>query len=305
MSRKNVSSSILLLLICGASLIVPASAQHFQQINGSLVSIAAGANEVFGIDDFFKVWRFNAATQTFVRVGKTKLGQIAVGGGTLTQPDEVWGQANGQVYRYNYTTKTFDEIPGPLLSPITVGVGAYDNCHPYEVWGLTSSQQIFRYNHCTSTFTQITGSLTQISTGNGDVWGLNSSGQVFYFALGAQEFVQAPGAGTFSQITVGINDVWGFGLGGIDEYTLYRYDPNSGQWISFGASGGSGDQVVAGGDGVWIIEPPGNIYHYDSGGQAYTFDQVTGATLTSVAVGSGAGVWGVNSSHQVFTFVRP
>jgi hypothetical protein len=36
MSRKNVSWSVLLVLICWASLVAPASAQHFQQVKGTL-----------------------------------------------------------------------------------------------------------------------------------------------------------------------------------------------------------------------------------------------------------------------------
>jgi len=309
MPYKTVSPTVSLLLICGTLLIAPASAQHFQQINGTFVSVAAGANQVFAIDNFFKVWRFNATKQSFDKIKGAKLGQIAVGGGSLFQPDEVWGQANGEVYHYNYATKTFDEIPGVLLSSITVGLGNHtlDNCHAYEVWGLTSSQQAFRYDYCADAFTQIPGaSPTQISTGGGDVWAIDSNGDVYSYAFGAQKFVQVPGAGagTLSQITVGINDVWGFGFGGIQEYTVYRYDPNSFAWISYGAGGGVGDQVVAGGDGVWVIDAPDSVYHMDSLGYATGFEQVPGA-LTSIAVGSGAGVWGVNSSHQLFVFVRP
>jgi hypothetical protein len=53
MSRKNVSFNILLVLVCWAALIVPAFAQHFQQVKGTLSQVAAGRNEVFGIDSSF------------------------------------------------------------------------------------------------------------------------------------------------------------------------------------------------------------------------------------------------------------
>lgn len=97
-----------------------------------------------------------------------------------------------------------------------------------------------------------------------------------------------------AQITVGVNDVWG-----INEGDLYRYDPNSGEWISFGSPAG---QVAAGGDGVWVIDTSDNIYRFDSIGEPFV--QITGA-LKSIAVGSGAGVFGVNLLDQVFTFERP
>jgi hypothetical protein len=61
-------------------------------------------------------------------------------------------------------------------------------------------------------------------------------------------------------------------------------------------------QVAAGGDGVWLINTSGNIFRFDSGSESFV--QVGGA-LISIAVGSGAGVFGVNGAGNVFTFVRP
>jgi len=48
MSRKNVSWSVLLIPICWVWLAAPASAQHFQQVKGTLAGVSAGRNEVFG-----------------------------------------------------------------------------------------------------------------------------------------------------------------------------------------------------------------------------------------------------------------
>jgi hypothetical protein len=296
MSRKNGFWSGLLILIGWVSLALPASAQHFQQVKGTLASVSAGGNEVFGIDSKGAPWRYNATSKSFAKIKElTGLVQIAVGGGTLSQLDDVWAvAAGGEVYRFNYSTKTFDQIPGAFLSQITVGEGTRDSCHPYEVWGITGSSFIYRYNYCTNQFDNIGGSLTQVATGGGDLWGINGNDQIYYYNFYAQAFLQV--TGTMQQISVGVNDVWG-----INEWVLFRYDPNSFEWISFG---GTVDQVAIGGDGVWIIAPPEAIYHYDSGGDTYSFDQVAGA-LKNIAVGSGAGVWGVNDSDEVFTFVRP
>ena len=66
--------------------------------------------------------------------------------------DDVWGiNASGNVYRFNYSTKVFNQVQG-VLKQITVGLGDQDNCHPYEVWGINSSQNVFRYNYCTNKF---------------------------------------------------------------------------------------------------------------------------------------------------------
>src|SRR5580658_4815419 len=179
MSRKNVSCSVLLVLVCWASLVVPASAQHFQQVKGTLASVSAGRNEVFGLDAVSGVWRFNAKTSAFAKIKKASLVQVAVGGGTLSQLDEVWGlDAISGIHRFNYISKTFDQIggvAGVALQQIAVGPGNQDNCHPYEVW-CVASVGVFRFDYCTNAFVATGGFLTQIATGGGDVWGFNSSG---------------------------------------------------------------------------------------------------------------------------------
>jgi hypothetical protein len=56
-----------------------------------------------------------------------------VGGGTLSQKDEVWGVGtSGKIYHFNFGTKTFTQVTGSLAQ-IVVGEGKFDNCHPYEV----------------------------------------------------------------------------------------------------------------------------------------------------------------------------
>ena len=84
MSRKTACSTVFMALIiwsCGASLVVPASAQHFVQVKGSLDSVSAGRNEVFGVDTSQHVWRYHATTKSFAKIAKPLLSQVAVGGG--------------------------------------------------------------------------------------------------------------------------------------------------------------------------------------------------------------------------------
>ncbi len=295
MSRKTACSTILLVLICLASLVVPGSAQQFVQVKGTLDSVSAGRNEVFGVDTSQHVWRYHATTKSFAKIAKPLLSQVAVGGGTLNQLDEVWGlNATGSIYRFNYTTKAFAQVPG-VLTQITVGIGITDGCHPYEVLGLNSSI-IYRYNYCTNGFDIINGLLVQVVTGGGDVWGINSAGSVFRLDqtdFDAPVFVQVPG--DLIQIAVGVNDVWG--VDGSNR--LFRYDFGSG---AFKMLYSEVTQVAAGGDGVWLL---------DTTDDPYTISSATGSNLPlsgnlkSVSVGSGAGVFGINNSDEVYTFVRP
>jgi hypothetical protein len=293
MSRKTAFCSVLLLLVSWASIVVPASAQHFQQVNGPRLFLSAGRSEVFGIDAGNAAWRYQASSNSFKKIAGVLLDRIAVGGGTDSQPDDVWGiSVSQQILRFNYSTNTFDEIPG-TLSVITVGVGNEDQCHPYEVWGINASQEVFRFDYCSGHFNQSPGSaLFSIATGGSDVWGINIDSDVYHYSFSQHKFIQVPGV--LDQIAVGVNDVWGRNSSG----EIYRYDPNNGSWNPKGF----GAEVAAGGDGVWAIADNDSIFRFDSSADAFV--QVPGA-LDSVTVGSGAGVFGLNISGEVFTFVRP
>jgi Tectonin domain len=81
------------LMLCGwAATTVPARAQHFEQIPGSLTQIAAGRAEVWGLNGS-AVFRFDASSKKFNQISGS-LVQIAVGGGSLLQRDQVWGVHN-------------------------------------------------------------------------------------------------------------------------------------------------------------------------------------------------------------------
>jgi hypothetical protein len=292
MSRNAVFCNVLLVLACGASLVAPAPAQHFKQVKGTLTSVAAGRNEVFGVDAEDNVWRYSAGSKSFSKIAKVSLTQVAVGGGSLSQNDEVWGINASSIYRFNYSKKEFVQVPG-ILTQISVGIGNQDNCHPYEVWGINAGEEVFRFNYCESAFVQVSGSLTQVATGGGDVWGLNNAGQIFHFNLAAESWQQISGA--LGTISVGVNDVWG--INGSSQ--LYRYDAKTGV---FNLVAAPVEEVAAGGDGVWAINTSNAIFRFDPSREEFV--QVTGE-LKGITAGSGAGVFGVNTGDQVFTFVRP
>jgi hypothetical protein len=280
---------------CWAAVIVPASAQEFESFSGTLTQVAAGRAEVWGVNASQQVFRFNATNSQFAQVAG-KLAQVAVGGGSLLQTDAVWGiNAGSEVFQFNFTTKKLVQVQGELTQ-IAVGIGNTDNCHPYEVWGINVDQQIFRYNYCTLVWDNSPGYLTRISTGGGDVWGINANGLVFQYNFSSQTWVQI--AGTLQQIAVGVNDVWG-----LDKFGYaYHYESLAG----FAQMPGTAEytQIVAGGDGVWGINPKytsGNIIRFDINVQVAI---VVPGVLSQISSGSGAGVWGVNSAGQVFSFVR-
>jgi hypothetical protein len=300
MSRKNTTCSILLILFCSALLVVSASAQHFEQVKGSLFNVAAGRNEVFGIGTGGLAWRFNAATRSFDKVaGSTFFIQMAVGGGTLSQLDEVWGVSDGGgIYRFNFSTKVFDKITGVDFVQVSVGEGDQDKCHPYEVWGLQGNNSLYRYDYCTSQFVSAPLTATQVATCGGDVWVL-STNEAYFDITKFDQLIGGVGteyvAGELSEIAVGVNSAWGINKSN----AVYRYDPNTNQFVQISGTLG---QIAAGGDGAWGIDLYNDVYRFDP--ITASWIKVPGL-LQNISVGSGAGVWGTSPSNQVFTFVRP
>ena len=83
MSRTKLSLIICLTLICWTAAVVPPAAQRFMQLQGSLSYVAAGHNEVWGLQfPGGLIYRLNP-TGTFYQVPGS-LSQIAVGGGAPT-----------------------------------------------------------------------------------------------------------------------------------------------------------------------------------------------------------------------------
>jgi Tectonin domain len=352
MFRTNVRFAICLMLICLTAAVVPASAQHFKEITGTPLSqIAVGRKEVWGLYNS-RVYRFKSNTESFDQIPGA-LTQIAVGGGTLLQSDEVWGiNASGEIYRFDFTTKTLVQVPGALTQIAVGGAAGYgDNCHPYEVWGI-NSPNVYRYNYCYSQFESVPnagglGNFTQIAVGPiGDVWGLWQGTSYNDYAAGSIVFEYTPwdansvngveqvwricngcnsGYGptqpvfTWQQITVGTNQAWvvdsfgaiwfwapslniahsGPGVGidiyGIDNtQTSFPYAPQV-------------TQIACGGDGVWFISSGGHMGHLVPGVVSYLDEEPpAGADAPAqIAVGSGAGVWMIDVSDQVYVWVRP
>jgi Tectonin domain len=327
MSRTNFRFAVCLMLICWtAAAVVPASAQTFLQIPGSLSYIAAGRNEVWGLQfPGGLIWRFNPSTQSFYRVSGS-LSQVAVGGGTLLQPDQVWGVNGAGVFSFDLNNNAYTQHNPPgsttYFSQIAVGKGAaldFTGCHPYEVWGLAASVPAssglpYRYNYCTNEFVPIlppssSTPLTHIATGGGDVWALDANAHIWHWVLvsNTEEWTRVGGGfgDTLQQITVGVNDVWG-----LDGYgTVYRYDPIYGTFVlnqnGDNVEGGYDvTRIAAGGDGVWTVVAGSDfIEFFNPSTQNLEKLEPFVFPWAQIAVGSGAGVWMLNSSNQIYNFI--
>jgi Tectonin domain len=288
---------ITMLLLCLAALIIPATAQHFKQVTGFtgvMQMVAAGHSEVWGINTSGQVFRLIGSKFASV---PGSLSRIYVGGGTLLQKDEIWGvDESGNVFHFNYGTKSFTHVAGSLQQ-IAVGEGDIDSCHPYEVWGIDFSDKVFRYNYCTNKFDQAPGSFVQVATAGGAVWGVNVAQQLYAFNFSTGQFQYTTLNGYFS-LAADNNDCWALGPNG----NIFAAGAFNGGY-SASHINGTIIQLAAGDDGVWGIDPNQRILRFDPA--VGSFVDAPGF-FTQIAVGSGAGVWGVApNSGEVFTFVRP
>jgi hypothetical protein len=287
--------------LLGIACLQSAPAQTFKKakvtLNAPIVQVASGGASVWALASNGNPYIFNG--KSFVLANSISLSQIAVGGGNAAQADAVWAlNSSGSIFRASKigTSWTFSQVAG-VLDLIAVGPGYQDSCHPYEVWGLNTSSQIFRYNFCGNKFDQEPGSLCDVHVGGGDIWGADCGPDVFRFnfSTGFFDQISDPFA-AFPALTVGPNGaVWAIHTG---DDSIYQFDPFVGfQQMTLCCY----SQLQAGGDGVWALG--GNaIVRFEP--SALAFVQVPGS-LDSISVGSGGGVWGINSAHQVFAFSTP
>jgi virginiamycin B lyase len=292
--KFHVKMLALVLGIAGAQ---AAPAQTFKNVpakgGAALVQVSSGGASVWALTKSGKPYIYQ--NKQFVLANGITLKQIAVGGGSKFQADTVWGlNSAGNVYKGSGsgTTWTFTEIAG-TLDFIAVGAGTTDKCHPYEVWGVNTATHIFRYNFCNNDFDQIAGLLTSVAVGGGDIWGLNSSEDIFRynFSTGAFDAI----SGTLSQIAVGPNSVWGINSA---SHIFEFYDNTQ----EFSQLTGALADIQAGGEGVWGLNSAQAIFRLEP--STSTFVQVPGS-LVSLSVGSGGGVWGINSSGHAYAFSTP
>jgi Tectonin domain len=302
---KNQSGKFLvqvLALALGIACTQSSPAQSFKKVrvagSAPIVQVASGGVSVWALASNGNPYILKG--KSFALANTISLSQIAVGGGNAAQPDEVWAlNSSGSIYRASKsgTSWVFSPVAGSL-DGIVVGPGYQDACHPYEVWGLNPSAQIYRYNYCSSGFDQVPGILCDIHVGGGEIWGADCGPDVFRFSFKTDAFVQVGSPFVaFPQLTVGSNgDVWAIDTG---TSGVYKFD----QLRGFQSEGGPFTQIQAG-NGVWTLDGSNvNVYRFEP--DANTFLHVSGPSLVSISVGSGGGVWGINSSHQVFAFSTP
>jgi hypothetical protein len=296
--KNQIAKSLvkMLALVVGIACAQAAPAQTFKRaiVQGGalLTQVSSGGASVWALAGNGHPYIFK--NKQFTLANSISLTQIAVGGGNAFQADTVWGlNSSGSIYKAHLSGSTwiFSKIPG-VLDFIAVGPGYADNCHPYEVWGLNPAAQIFRYNFCGKKFEQAPGTLGSLAVGGGDMWGINGNGEIYRFNFGTGGFDQLPGS--LTQVTVGPNGFWGLYSDQIYEF----YDNIQ----DFAQLPGSLARIAAGGNGVWGLDSSGGIYRLEP--TTSSFVQIPGV-LTSISVGSGGGVWGINSAKHAYVFSTP
>lgn len=205
----------------------PTRPQHglLYQSATSLSQVSVGADgSVWGlaissIENYYgphTVEYFNSGTQSFEAVtGAPQLTQISVGAGA-----DVWGlDSSNNIYQYDATAGTWNNIPGTLISVQVATDGS--------VWGINSSNSIFTYNFSTNSWTLLPGQLSLLAVGkDGSVWGLNQNQQIYRFDRTTQTWVNIPGS--LTNIWVGsAGSAWGEN----EHSQTYRFDSTTQSWV--------------------------------------------------------------------------
>ena len=135
--------------------------------------------------------------------------------------------------------------------------------------------------------------------GGGDIWGINGNGQLYFFNFATLSFNPLRDQGIpYAQISVGPTSA--FALSDPPPSSVLQIISHGGPVFSLL---GSVDQVQAGGNGVWGIDPSQQVFRFDPMVELPV--QIQGAALVSISVGSGGGVWGLNGAGQPFGFTTP
>jgi hypothetical protein len=130
-------------------------AAGWTQVPGSLLSIAVGSGQVWGINSLQKIYRWNGTGWMQI---PGSLVRIAVG-----DDGQVWG-INGLHNIYQWNGTGWMQVPGSLVSIAVASDG--------QVWGTNEHQLIYRWNG--TAWTQIPGNLDSITAGASMVWGLRA-----------------------------------------------------------------------------------------------------------------------------------
>ncbi len=289
-------------LPCGITTPCPTNFAVAPALKAPVRMIASGGGSVWALDTNYSIYHFNALTRVFDQVPGSLVWLVAGGGTGQTITDEVWGyNANGQFYRSSNGGWEYIPTPSTGLFGLVVSKGYTDSCHPYEVWGLTTitklaPNNVRRFNYCTSAWDTVAGQLTTISVGGGEVWGLNAAGQIWRFNLAAGSgWTQIPG--TLSSLAVGADGV--FGVNSAQQ--AFQFNPAGQKFIQI--ANATLTYIEAGGNGVWGQDASNNVWRYQAITRSFVICH--SVLLRFLSVGSGGGVWGIDTGGTPRVFVTP
>ena len=144
--------------------------KDFEQVPGTLGTLAVGSGEIWGINGTGDVYWFNFDTLNFDPqiIPGLKLASVTVG------QDLVWGLTTESQWATCGISSCLADTNSPLLTQVEAGGDG--------IWTIGTAEQVYRFELTKSDFVQMPGALVSISVGSGGgVWGLNGAGQPLAF----------------------------------------------------------------------------------------------------------------------------
>jgi virginiamycin B lyase len=245
------------------------------------------------------------------------LTQISVASATVA-----WGlNSKGDVFQYGFGIGCLKSpwIPEPgKLSQISVGSAS-------NVWGVNSTGEVYRFTEKSGWELELGRDLPLPSeivgvaypakglvaaALDGTVCALISMENVSYpdappafFSLvykwNGEAFAPISVPDEVLQIAVGSKDnIWALSPPSAEGSVALRYT-GGGDWQTISGAPSQLVTISAGGDSVWGLDGEGNIYRYP-GKDSAPWDQIKGATLVQISVGSASNVWGIDSAANIY-----
>jgi len=203
------------------------------------------------------IYEFNFKTKAFDNVSGTL---TSIGAGA----EGVWGvnSANGHVYAYNTSTKSFE--PPPHGEPSELFESIYVGDYGIGPWALDSSDNAWLFNTTTGYFDETNGVVTSIAVGSGEVWGITSADTVWMYDPGTEKWVEPDTSARLVEISLGSDSqIWGVNSSG----EVYKFNTNP-KILRFQLVSPQPPEsiylvrVSAGGAGIFALAGSGNVYKY-------------------------------------------
>ncbi|MGJ8670820.1 MAG: tectonin domain-containing protein, partial [Oceanococcus sp.] len=220
-----------------------------------------------------------------------RLNQISSG------PDALYGRnATNQTWKYDYVKRAWTRLGGAASIVLSVAPDG-------KVWRLdtnkdgSNNNHIYFLNTTANKWERIAGGKLRLSAGPNVLWGSNTQGAIWRYQN--SNWNKIPGAA--SDVSVDEQGVaWHLSQrknsgGG---YDLYK-SKNDRAWDKIGSPPGGWTRISGGPNGLWAINPIGEVWLYRRGTKSYWEKMANKETAVYINAAAKGDVWIISAQGQI------